>query len=236
VVRYKAPQYQKKIFSYKSRKDFMNTTKRDLLISAVALTIVGCSTFSISSIVAGKSFSFGLSSIILPALASVGGIVGSLLATLFIVLKTSSGLLLITKGLPTIAALASAQAQSPSRSTMLLNIGLPIAMAAAFIAHPVGGSAWVYTLFWLVPIACEILRQRGDTSLFGRLLGATFIAHAVGSVIWLYTMPTSAATWMSLLTLVPAERLVFASGATLAAIAMLKVKGLLGKFFKKRFV
>ena len=198
----------------------MKLETRNIVISAVALAIVGCSGFSIAHIASGSSSYFGLCNIIMPALASLGGIGGSLLMTLFLALKLGSGKLLITKGLPTLAALYSAQAEKPSFSTLLLNVVLPISMAAAFIVHPVGGAAWVYTLFWVIPVGCEIARHCGAQSLFTRLLAATFIAHAVGSVIWLYTVPTSAATWLGLLAVVPAERLVFASGATLVAFAL----------------
>jgi hypothetical protein len=207
----------------------MKPERRDIVIAAVALAIVGCCGFSISPIAQGKGSYFGLCNIIMPALVSLGGIAASVLMTLFFALKYCSGHLLITKGLPTLAAVYSAQAVKPSYVTLLLNIILPIGIATAFIMHPIGGVAWTYSLFWLIPISCEIIRRCGMHSLFIRLLAATFVAHGVGSVIWLYSTPTTPATWLTLLSVVPAERLIFASGASLAALLFTTVKHLVIK-------
>ena len=207
----------------------MKPETRDIVIAAVARARVGCCGFSIAHIATGKGSYFGLCNIIMPALASLGGIAASVLMTLFLALKYCSGSLLITKGLPTLAAVYSAQGGKPSYITLLLNVIVPIGIAAAFIAHPVGGAAWTYTLFWLIPVSCEIVRRYGMHSLFTRLLAATFVAHAVGSVIWLYSMPTTPATWLGLLAIVPAERLIFASGATLAASLFTAIKQLMIK-------
>lgn len=161
---------------------------------------------------------------IMPALAAISGIGGLILMTLYIFLKSGAATLAITKGLPTLAAIYSAQCTAPSWRSKILNIGIPVTAATAFVSHPVGNAAWVYSLFWIVPVLGELLRSCGVTSLFNRLLTATFVAHAVGSVMWLYLVPTTPATWMTLLTVVPAERLVFASGATLIAMVIGAVK------------
>ena len=207
----------------------MKPQNRDLVIASVALTLVALSRVSITHIVAGNGSYFGLCNIIMPALALVGGITSSVLMTIFLAVKFSSGHLLVTKGLPTLVMMYSAQAHKSSNITLLLNIILPLCMAAAFVLHPVGGSAAVYTLFWLIPICCEIAQRMGIQSVFQRLLGATFLAHAVGSVIWLYVMPTTPATWINLLAVVPAERLVFASGATLVILFCAAIKALVVK-------
>ena len=47
-------------------------------------------------------------------------------------------------------------------------------------------------------------------------LSSTFIAHAVGSVIWIYADPATPEFWYALIPLVAVERLVMASGMTLA--------------------
>ena len=73
-------------------------------------------------------------------------------------------------------------------------------------------------------MAGECARRLGIDSLFLRLLSATFIAHAVGCTMWLYLVPTTPDYWLSLLTLVPAERLVFASSATLTALLLGVIK------------
>jgi hypothetical protein len=78
-----------------------------------------------------------------------------------------------------------------------------------FVMHPVGGQAFVYSLYWLIPVALYFIPHR---SLFLTGLGSTFIAHAVGSVIWCYTVPMTAGMWMALMPVVFCERLLFALG------------------------
>lgn len=83
----------------------------------------------------------------------------------------------------------------------------------AFIVHPVGGAAWAYSLYWLIPVALYMIRKE---SLFLTALGSTFTAHAVGSVIWIYANPMTPQTWLALIPVVFIERLVFASGMVVA--------------------
>ena len=188
----------------------------------IALGIVACCSISITQIVAGKGAYFGISNILMPAIAAVGGLTGSLCMVAFIGIKMFSGKLLITKGFPTLAAIYSAQCTTPSTRSRLINILVPLSMIIMFATHSVGGTAWTYSLFWLIPMSCEILRHCGVNSLFTRLLAATFVAHAIGSVMWLYCMPTTPEMWLGLMAVVPAERLVFASGGTIAAIILQK--------------
>lgn len=93
-----------------------------------------------------------------------------------------------------------------------LGIGLPLVCMGLFVMHPVGGQAWVYSLYWLIPVIAVFLPQR----LFLRSLGATFTAHAVGSVVWLYAFQTTPAFWVALIPVVAFERLMFASGITVS--------------------
>lgn len=86
---------------------------------------------------------------------------------------------------------------------------LPILCIVVFMIHPVGSQAWVYTLYWLIPVTIYFIPRK---SLFVHALAVTFIQHAVGSVIWLYYMPTTSELWYSLLPIVIVERLVFACG------------------------
>ncbi len=97
-----------------------------------------------------------------------------------------------------------------------LGIGLPLLCMALFIAHPVGGQAWYYSLYWLVPVFALFLPQK----LFLRSLGATFTAHALGSVIWLYTFQSTPAFWLALIPVVAFERLLFASGISVSYVAL----------------
>lgn len=106
-------------------------------------------------------------------------------------------------------------------SSFIVRLLLPLACMAAFIAHPVGGAAWVYSLYWLIPIALYVMRKK---SLFLTALGSTFTAHAVGSVIWLYANPMTAGAWLALIPVVLVERLVFASGMVVAYHAINFVK------------
>ena len=193
-----------------------------IIPAVIALGIIACCNVSITQIVAGKGAYFGISNILMPAIAAIGGLAGSLCMIAFIGIKIFSGKLLVTKGIPTVAAIYSAQCTTPSMRSRLINILVPLTMMIMFATHAVGGSAWTYSLFWLIPMCCEVLRHCGVNSLFTRLLAATFVAHAIGSVMWLYCMPTTPETWLGLLAVVPAERLVFASGATIAAILLMK--------------
>lgn len=119
-----------------------------------------------------------------------------------------------------------------SRS-IYIRLVVPGLCMGAFILHPVGGAAWGYTLFWLIPIALYLLNS---THIFLTALGSTFTAHAVGSLIWLYTVPMDAAAWNLLIPVVLFERLLFASGMVMLhrmiswAISMVPVR------YKKRVV
>lgn len=76
-----------------------------------------------------------------------------------------------------------------------------------FICHPIGASAALYSLFWVIPIFCAFYLPQ---NIFAKALSSTFIAHAVGSVIWLYTVPMSANQWLMLIPIVMVERFFFA--------------------------
>lgn len=90
---------------------------------------------------------------------------------------------------------------------------LPITCMVLFVAHPVGGQAFFYSLYWLIPVVLYFVPQQ---SLFLTALGSTFVAHAVGSVIWCYTMPMTANMWMGLMPIVALERTLFALGMVVA--------------------
>lgn len=94
---------------------------------------------------------------------------------------------------------------------------LPILCMLLFIAHPIGGQAFVYSFYWLIPVIIFFAPRK---TIFLHALASTFIAHAVGSVIWLYTVPMSVTVWHALLPIVAVERLVFAAGMTLGYYAI----------------
>lgn len=106
-------------------------------------------------------------------------------------------------------------ASSPIESLFAhaLHLLLPIACMALFIAHPIGGQAFIYSFYWLIPVVLYFVPHR---SLFLTALGSTFIAHAVGSVIWCYTVPMTASMWLGLMPIVALERILFALGMVIA--------------------
>ena len=95
----------------------------------------------------------------------------------------------------------------------VIRLVLPLACMGLFVVHPVGAQAFVYSLYWLIPVFLYVVPQR---SLFLNALGSTFVAHAVGSVIWLYTVPMTADMWMGLMPIVLLERILFALGMVIA--------------------
>lgn len=95
-----------------------------------------------------------------------------------------------------------------------LGLLVPAAAMLAFWLHPVGQQAWLYALYWLIPIIAKFLPDR----LFFRSLGSTFTAHAVGSVLFLYTIPSEPGLWLMLIPIVAMERLSFALGISASYI------------------
>ncbi len=89
---------------------------------------------------------------------------------------------------------------------------IALACLVAFWLHPVGRQAWVYALYWLIPIAATFKKD----SLALNSLGATFTAHALGSIGFLYTFPTTPELWFSLIPIVFMERTLMAGGLWVA--------------------
>lgn len=77
-----------------------------------------------------------------------------------------------------------------------------------FILHPVGRQAWIYSLYWLIPMIAALFPRR----LFLKSLGSTFTAHAVGSTIFLYAFKLTPSVWLSLIPITFMERFSFAIG------------------------
>lgn len=95
-----------------------------------------------------------------------------------------------------------------SRS-MVIRLVVPLTCMGLFLIHPIGATAWFYTLYWLIPIALSIFPHK---HIFWIALASTFTAHAVGSVIWLYTVPMHVNVWAALMPIVAVERIFFAIG------------------------
>lgn len=100
-----------------------------------------------------------------------------------------------------------------STNHIAVRLLLPLACMILFIVHPIGGQAFFYSFYWLIPVVLYFFPKK---SLFLTALGSTFIAHAVGSVIWCYTVPMTATMWIALMPIVALERILFALGMVAA--------------------
>jgi hypothetical protein len=89
-----------------------------------------------------------------------------------------------------------------------VNPVIPLLAIAAFNLHPIGRSAWQYSMFWFIPLIAHFFRK----NLFFRSLGATFAAHSVGGALWVWTFGLSQNIWLSLIPQTAMERTLFASG------------------------
>lgn len=130
------------------------------------------------------------------------------------------GILPVTFGVPTACAAAnwSLHAQQGRRAQFMrfcLNVLLPIVCIVLFVLHPVGSGAFVYSLYWLIPITVFFIRFFFKHSAFLVALSSTFLAHAVGSVMWLYLVPVPPERWIALIPVVAVERLCIAAGGYL---------------------
>jgi len=96
-------------------------------------------------------------------------------------------------------------------------VAVPIIAMLLFWAHPEGGQAWYYALYWLIPVAAFLFFK---DNLLARSLGATFTAHCVGSVAFLYAFNIPAATWVTLIPIVAFERFSFALGIAASCVAI----------------
>lgn len=108
-----------------------------------------------------------------------------------------------------------------STRSSIIRVFVPLVCMGLFIAHPVGGQAFIYSLYWLIPVAVYFF---GRNTIFMQALGSTFTAHAVGSVIWLYTVPMTATMWLGLIPFVAVERLLFALCMVVAYRVILAAK------------
>lgn len=94
----------------------------------------------------------------------------------------------------------------------ILGTAVPIICILLFVIHPVGQQAWVYSLFWLIPVLGKILPKKIPGQLFFKSYGATFTAHAIGTVLWIYTIPSTPGMWITLLPITAYERFLFGLG------------------------
>lgn len=170
-------------------------------------------------IIGSKFAMFSWSSVFAPVLATQFGLVavgGFLLSKK---LWTTSLLLSLCHRLPLFVS-----ARAFVRQDFLTTVIVPPLCMMLFMVHPVGAQAWMYSLYWLIPVALYQM----DYGSWSRALSASFVAHAVGSVVWLYTgLITSPAVWLALIPVVVCERL-------LMSLAIV-VCNELCLYFKKKF-
>jgi len=86
---------------------------------------------------------------------------------------------------------------------------VPLVCMGLFVMHPIGQQAWLYAMYWLIPVIGVFWMKE---NLLMRSLGTTFTAHAVGSVAFLYLFGMTPAFWLALIPIVFAERVLFALG------------------------
>lgn len=103
------------------------------------------------------------------------------------------------------------------------NVVIPVIAIVAFNLHPIGRSAWQYSLMWLIPIAAHFFRK----NLYIRSLGSTFTAHAVGGALWVWAFGLTREMWLALLPQSLMERAVMAGGITASYLIISKVIALL---------
>lgn len=177
----------------------------------VTAFVVTTSILKVSHIWGSKAAFFSLANSARPLIGLYGGLPGVFLyLILYLVKAISIGYVFspFVFHFPTVfSALYWA-----SRS-WIIRLAVPLACIILFLAHPVGFQAAFYTSFWLIPLGVYFMPKKG---IFLHALASTFIAHAVGSILWLYWIPMNSEMFLSLMPVVIVERLVFATGMTLA--------------------
>src|SRR3989338_8512006 len=99
-----------------------------------------------------------------------------------------------------------------------VNLLIPLSAIVIFNLHPVGRSAWQYSLLWLIPVLTHFFRK----NLYLRSLGATFTAHAVGGALWIWAFALTREMWLALIPQTLMERALMAGGITVSYFALLK--------------
>ncbi len=158
-------------------------------------------------------------------LGPVIGVIAVLISELvsFVTLGKTVELINILRLLPMLAAAYYFGTAGKMRKYSLI---IPILAIALFVINPIGSQAWVYSLYWLIPIICALVKPN---SLFFKALGTTFMAHCIGSITWLYFVnPMTPELWLALIPVVAVERFAFATGITVSFVA---VNALLNRLF-----
>jgi hypothetical protein len=214
---------------------------KNKIIYAVLFIVTG---FILSNInftkIAGSEVSFTLLDFFAPTAGAFLGTPIGVVAVLFLsIIRMVVGLfsgaeftiVSVLRLLPTLFAVVYfSKINSSSKGVYLLPLVSIIAMIGFWI-NPIGREAWVYALFWLIPVVMFFFKN----NLFARALGSTFTAHAVGGLMWVWAFDMPASLWLGLIPVVAVERLLFALGITFTyllfnnILAKLSFKNLLPK-------
>ncbi len=185
-------------------------TRKCIGISAIIGLLLITTLFKISYMVGSWTSFFSLRNCITPLAGAFGGFGGSLLVFgLYSVIRLYfrfSFWRLFINHIPSLFA-----SWYWVFNHWLARVMVPALCMVLFVIHPIGCKAFVYSLYWLIPI-CLYLFKKDQNSIFLQSLGSTFVAHAVGSVVWLYAMPMPVWQWYALIPIVAIERLLFATG------------------------
>ncbi len=170
-----------------------------------ALMLKGLPRVPMSFFIASKAISFSLASCLAPLIGFFSGVSSAAIVyvtrTIYAVLVTQSiGSCLLH--LPTLSGTLYLTTESRLAKALI-----PLTCILLFLVHPIGWSAWAYTLYWIPPFVLSFVPIR---SIFLRSLACTLATHAVGSTVWLYTHQTTALYWHSLIGIVWIERLMSA--------------------------
>lgn len=194
-------------------KDIMKIMKNSLKIASFTGLVKIAGLLKVSFLVGSQMIWFSANNSVLPLAGAFGGVMGS--GLVFLARQLLHLVFFKTVSLSFLAFCVPGFCASLYWSTQhyAIRLLLPIVCMGLFVIHPVGAQAFVYSFYWLIPVALYFIPQR---SLFLEALGSTFIAHAVGSVIWLYTVPMTAGMWIGLMPIVLFERIFFAVGMVVA--------------------
>lgn len=113
-----------------------------------------------------------------------------------------------------------------------INVYIPAIAIIVFNLHPIGRSAWQYSMFWLIPIVAHFWRKNlptGRQDLFVRSIGATFTAHAVGGALWVWAFGLTREMWLALIPQTAMERALMAVGISAFYLLFSKVLTLASK-------
>ncbi|MCX8163382.1 MAG: hypothetical protein N3D10_02390 [Candidatus Micrarchaeota archaeon] len=215
-----------------------NDKELALILFFIALSILA-SNISISKVWGSSGQTFTLFEFFAPLpaafLGPIQGIIILLVAKIFGTFFSSAPLDLVTllRFIPPIFAAYFFATFQQSKKNNILNSLIVLSCIFLFVLHPVGQQAWLFSLYWFIPIIVSFLPI---SNVFFRALGSTFSQHAIGSVIWIYFVSSANPEfWLALIPIVAIERLIFASGMAISYLGALKLLSILNNFIFLRY-